>query len=316
MSFFKKVLRRKKVKLFLTFLACSFLFWFFIKLSETYTGQTTFDIAYSNIPEELMLVEAKSTTVTATVKATGYQFFRFNFNAKKLNIDISKIEKQGDNYVLNKAQFTPYIKKQLLSTMELIHIDEEQLFFELDAIITKEVPVVTNVKIELAPNYMVYDSIVLTPNKITVAGPKKEIDDISALYTEELLYTKVLKSLNETVSIVIPTTQSRVTFSKTAVHLKAEVVQFSEKIVKVPVQIKNLPEDVKIKTYPSEVSILYRGAIADLKTFDPSSIKVFGDYNEIESHTTTLVLRIEKKPKKIKEVKLLQNKVEFLLKRI
>jgi len=104
-------------------------------------------------------------------------------------------------------------------------------------------------------------------------------------------------------------------YSKTQVVLKGTVSRFSEKMLRVPISVINLPPNTRAETFPNEVDVLIKASLAELKQLKKSDIKVIGDFATVRNtNSRKMLLRIVKQPVAIHEAELVRKQVDFIVK--
>lgn len=314
----KKGLKKRKVKLFFVFLLCSFFAWFISNLSESYTNNTTFDLKFIGVPENKMLISASKEKLDVKLKAVGFQFFRFNFDQKTVDIDLSKVAEANGQYFVPKNEYQKQIEKQLSSSMQLVQIVDDTLFFNFNEVITKELPIEAVVEMTFKQNYLLDGKIKVEPATISLKGPVEEVDAVSSLKTPEIQLMDLSSDFSRTVLFIIPDSLFNSKFSGERVTVSGKVSRFSEKIIRVPVEVLNLPNNISITTFPEEIEVLCKAKLSDLKEIKSADFKVVGDYRTIleeNKKTNKLSLMLQKTPKNIFGASLVQKKVEYILKK-
>ena len=183
----KSGLQRRKVKIFLIFLLCSFAIWLISRLSETYTSTAEFRLEFTNVPDSLLLTEASKDKIDVRLRASGFQFLGFNFNQKKVTIDLSSVDQDQSTYFVTQQIFRNQIERQLSGSMALLDVDRDTLFFDFQRLFSKEVRVKPNITINLGPNYLLDGKLLLEPETVVVSGPMEEIAQIEELTTLEMV---------------------------------------------------------------------------------------------------------------------------------
>ena len=128
-------------------------------------------------------------------------------------------------------------------------------------------------------------------------------------------YKNVRSDFNYTVPLNIPDSVENIEFQTKKVSVEAVVERYSEKIILVPVQVENLPENISLRIYPEKIKLLCKAPISELKRINENAFKVVCNYNEISEETTYLIPQLIEQPKFLSSVKILDRKVEFLIKK-
>lgn len=311
----KTSLKKRKVKVYLTFLLFSGLAWFINNLSGTYTSNVIFNLEYDNIPENVLLTNASKHKVDVKLEAVGFQFLAFNFTTKTVNIDVSSFKENGGKFFIPQNTYKRQIEKQLSNSMKLLDVDTDTIFFNFQEIISKKIPVETRIKVNLVQNYLLDGDLDIKPREIEVKGPKNEIDSISIIKTIPLNLDEINSDFSQKIALYKSDALLNTTFSLTNVVVSGKVSKFSERMIKVPVQVINLPEGMNMKTYPDQVSILCKAKVDVLKTLEPSNFQITVDYNSTLNTTNQLQLKLSKKPKNLRSITMQEQEVTYILKR-
>ncbi len=312
----KHVLKKRKAKLFFLFLLCSGLAWFVSNLSDRYVSRGSFSLAYVNPPDSMLLVDASKKQMELKLEAVGFQFLAFNLGNRNLRIDLSNIKKDGDVYFIPPTDYSRQLEKQLPGSVRLLETEGDSLFFELYHVITKRVPVVSQVELQFPQNYLLDGTLQLVPDSISLKGPQNEIDTIEFVKTERLELVDLTSDFSVVVKLHRNNILEHTSYSDPAITVKGTVSRFSEKVISVPVSVKNIPQEVTVELFPSEVKVLVKASLNRLKTIKSGDFEVMADYDRLErTNANSMVLQLSKKPKTIHSARLLKGEVDFILKR-
>jgi len=263
-----------------------------------------------------MLTSASQDKANVKLEAVGFQFLGFNFKKKNVEIDLSEVMKSEGQYYLPYKNYQTQIEKQLPSTMRLIDMDRDTLFFDFQEVLTKEVPVLPELTIKLAKNYLLDGQLKIMPSTVILKGPRNEVDTIHEVKSALIELKDLTSDFSREAKINIPVGLQHTTFSETSIRVAGKVSRFSEKIVTVKVKALNIPSGTSVKMFPDEVAILCKGSIATLKDLESSNFEVVADFMEIKSnHSKKIALRINKTPESLSSAVLQESEVEYLVKR-
>ncbi len=314
----KSGLKKRKVKLFFGFLLCSFLAWFVSNLSESYMGNTIFELNFIDVPEDKMLVSTSKVALDVKLEAVGFQFLRFNFNNKTVDIDLTKVEKANGKYFITPSMYRQQIEKQLSNSMRLLQIPNDTLFIDFQDVITKTVAVEPLIEMSFEQNYILDGIVEVEPSTIQISGPMNEIDSITVFSTPKIELKDLSSDFSKTTFIIKPDSLYNSSFSTEQVTIKGKVSRFSEKIIEVPIQVLNLPENMTIRMFPDKVKVLCKAKMSDLKNLSSADFTIVVDYLEVvggNERSDKLTSVLQKKPKNIFNATLVQNKIEYILKK-
>jgi YbbR domain-containing protein len=157
------------------------------------------------------------------------------------------------------------------------------------------------------------NNYIIKPDSIKVIGTQAEVEQINKVETEILN----LKEVSDTIDAVLPLKKldnSKIKFSKNSINVLAKVEKFTEGTLEVPVTIVNKPLDISINYFPKAIAVSYYVSLNNYKNVKPLDFKVECDFSEIENTNNTFFIpKLVKSPDLVKNVRLKQNKVEFIL---
>ncbi|SHJ53300.1 hypothetical protein SAMN04487911_12428 [Arenibacter nanhaiticus] len=312
----KKRLDKRKVKLSLIFLTCSFLAWFVTNLTENYTENAEFDLQYSRPPDSLLFNGASKKNIKVRLRTSGFQFLLFGFRNKQVHLSLSSLKQKGTKYYIPPSVYKNQIENQLPKSISILDMDRDTLFFDFRKLYKREIPITANVKLNLEPHYLIDGTLRLEPSKLTVIGPKHEIDSLQFIETESLVVPQLKMDFNKKLALRLPKNLKHTRYSHKETTVSVQVFKFSEKLIEVPVQVINVPEGTLVRTFPDRVSVICKARLEDLKNISVTNFLVVVDYAEIkEGRDNILQLKLLKKPDHLNVVELKENEVEFILKR-
>ncbi|MGX1929120.1 CdaR family protein [Flagellimonas sp. 2504JD4-2] len=304
----------RKVKVFSLFLLCSFLAWFLSNLSESYESRANFNLNYRNLPDTLLLGNNSANSMEAKIKTSGFRHFYFNVFNKRINIDLSQAVYANQRYKLTEDLLKKQIEGQLSQNISLIDIYRDELFVDMYKVASKEVPIKAEMDIQFQQNYILEGMLVVDPQTVVVKGPPAEIDTLQHVFTSKIQLNNISSDFSQDIPLVFPKNMTNSIFSRSRVNVSGKVVKFSERVFEVPVIVKNFPEGYNVKTFPATISVLCKATIEQLKGMDANNFEVVADYGQLTNpNDNVLFLQVTQKPQKSYGVRLLENKVNFVL---
>lgn len=308
-----KSIKNKKINVFLLFLTSAFVILIFTKLSKQYTNTIIFNIEKINVPQEKVILNDSSAVLALTLKTHGFKWLSYYFNKPKIKVDFTNdVYRKDSVFVWSKS--AAFLKNtQFDKQVELLNIKPDTLLFRFGVNLIKKVPVKLNSKISFAPGYDVLDSYVLQPDSIQIIGPNSLVSKINVIETDTLVLTEVRADILQDVRLNLSENEKDLKFSNASVSLKAKVEKFTEGTLKIPVSVINVPKDIKLKFFPKEVSVSYSVNLGNFNTIRNKDFKVVCDYNKITNNQSVLIPELVKYPKLVKNVKVNQQRIEFII---
>lgn len=312
----KKGLNRRKVRIFFTFFLCASLAWLLNNLSEAHTSNAAFSLEFKKAPDSLLLISVSKKTIDTKLRTSGFQFFNFGFNKKKIQIDMSFIEHKGGVYFVSQRIYKRQIEKQMSNSIELLSLDNDTIFFDFQKVYTKEVPIVSMLNVTMAQNHLIEGELSIKPSTVIVKGPLNEIETINTIRTSDKKITDVSSNFSHDLALIKPQGLRNTEFSISTVNISAEVSKFSEKIIEIPIEVIHLPEGMKMQTFPNSISILCKGKLDKLIGLLASDFTLIVDYEDVNGNLVSkLPLQLVKIPEGIYDALLMETNVEYIIRK-
>lgn len=304
--------KNRKINVFFLFLIFSFVTLIFNKFSKQYTNTIGFGIEKINVPQEILILN-DSVKLNVTLKTHGFNWLKYCFSKPKIKIDFSEdVYKKEHLFIFNKSK--SYLNNtQFAKQVELLNISPDTIAFRYGINTVKKVPVVLNTVINFSPGFDMPNKIIAKPDSITVVGPDVLVSGINELHAESLTLNKVRTNINKSVKLRLPKNTPNLKFSASEIVLQGAVEKFTEGTLKVPVLLVNAPKNAKVKYFPKVVSVSYYVSLKNFNSILPKHFKVVGDFSGIDENQTFFIPKLESKPNAVKNVRIGQKRVEYIL---
>ena len=299
-------------KAFLSFLIASILFWLLMNLSKEYITEINLDISFKNIEQGKLILNNPPDEINLSISAVGFKLLGTNLFHKPLVIDLKNLIKKTDStYFLLSNNLIPEIQNQLKSGLILKNINQDSIFFKINKLNSKKVKIVTDINVNFKKGFDLSSKQTLTPNTITIYGPKSILDTINSLKTEKIKLLNISDDVAMQTNILIP---DKVTTRYKTTTLKFKVDKFTEGKIEVPITVINLPPKKTINIYPKTVSLIYKIGLKDFSKVDSSFFSIYCDYKESQKNKLPyLIPKLKSKAKIVSSVRIIPNKIDFLI---
>ena len=305
----------KKLRVFLLFLLLSFLFWTLIKLSREYISEVEFGLNYTDVPKNKLIQNEPSEKIKLTLKTSGFKLLRYGFKPKVLDYTLTEIDrKSGSEYYSETSSNINFLQAQLSAETVVLNAEPDTLFFDLGVRKSREVRVVSEVNFEFKTGFNFVQPVQMQPDLVTISGPEKVIDTINEVYTQDITLQDLSASFSTKVGLRPP--NDAVELSVQEVNVIGEVDKITDGSFSIPFEVINLPRNYLISTYPKEVKVVFQVALKDFNKIPENSFRVQCDYKQSEDNNLDyLIPQVVEKPEIIFDVKVIPNKIEFLIKK-
>ena len=312
----ESIKNKKRLRVFLLFLLLSLLFWMLIKLSKNYISEVEFNLAYTDVPQSKLLQNVPDKNIVLTLNTIGFKLLKYGLKPRTLNYSLNDIKKKRKSdlyFSLTKSNIN-LLQAQLSAETAVLKVQPDTLFFDLGVKKSKKVKVIHHVNIQFKPGFNLTKKITFTPSTITISGPQKAIDTINEIHTVIFELSDIADSFERTIKLVNPS--KSVSLSIDEITVKGKVEKITQGTFVLPYRIINLPKKYLISTFPKEVKVVFQVALNDYNKISENSFKVQCDYKHTQDNNLDyLIPKIIEKPDILFDVKVIPNKIEYLIKK-
>ena len=275
----------QKLSLLIGALGLALLLWIFVVSQNEYTIILDLPIEARNLNVQKAHKEEVPPSASVRLRGTGRDLFKSfllkNFGGFKLVLDLEGISKEYE-FVLN-DYFEKFPQKVVLplnynlSFVEVVY--PNRIKISLDDYSSKSVPIISNLHIKPAPGFLLVGNQIIRPEKVEIAGPKKELALINHIET-------VYDTINGLTSFYSGKIKTQslgrlIKYSTNSVEISLDIQNISERIiVDVPVIVVNIPEKIRVFPSPQTVSLTVIGGVNQISNLNPTDIKVIVDFND------------------------------------
>ena len=275
----------QKLSLLFGALGLALLLWIFVVSQNEYTLILDLPIEARNLNVQKAHKEEVPPSASVRLRGTGRDLFKSfllkNFGGFKLVLDLEGISKEYE-FVLN-DYFEKFPQKVVLplnynlSFVEVVY--PNRIKISLDDYSSKSVPIISNLHIKPAPGFLLVGNQVIRPEKIDIAGPKKELVLINHIET-------IFDTINGLTSFYTGEIKTQslgrlIEYSTNSVEISLDIQNISERIiVDVPVNVINIPEKFRVFPSPQTVSLTVIGGVEQIANLNPTDIKIIVDFND------------------------------------
>ena len=285
-------------------------------MSQSYVTSVSYKYEFSNVPSGKIL-RSDTKRIHLIIKGKGSDLFTLKYLTikPKINIDLGSTRIRTDDHserfyiLLNWLQ--QKIVNQLDPGFQINGFLPDTLFFELNSIITKRIPVIPVINLEFEKQFLQYDTLTVAPSHITLEGPSQYIDTLTSLKTK----FKSIEDLDKTETIELkiskPFKGADFKYSTDKVDITIPVEKFTESSLEIPVTTETVNPDVRIKTFPEMVTIKFLVALKDYSRINRNQFQVKARYDGQKQQK--LEIKLTEIPPFIRSVKLEPKTVDFII---
>lgn len=303
--------------MFLVCLAIATTLWFLNALSKNYSAEISYPVKFVNSPANRFMAEKTPDKFDLEIEGQGFTILRLRMlPLSPVKIDVEEITKNLDSnsgtYKISGSNLAPQIAAQINSDVKITKIYPEVLSIVLDSLATKTVPVELDVNIDFEPQFNLKSPVSTIPQEVKITGPAILLRKISVIKTKVNIMNKLNSSIKQEIELIHP---EKTTISPEKVSLMIDVEKYTEKELKIPIEILHKPENTHIKLFPSEIKVVFTVGLSRFENIKASDFGAAVDYNSIVKDVNNLSVTLYKKPAFIQDLRFVPERVEFLIER-
>ena len=298
---------------FLVFLAISTVLWLLIKLSEDYTTQTVFRVQLEDVPAEKWLSSPEQ-TVKLSLNIDGFHTLKLSMirEAKRV-VSVSLDEapfrlEDGTTYSFGSQYVAEKIADLLDVNASDLTMNEAKVYFNMDPLKSKVVPIELRSDIRTARQFGVYGIPILTPASVTIFGPENVIDTLRSVKTAMLSKSNVSQDFSEMVDLDL--LEDRIHSNSKSVKVSVEVQKYTETDVSVPIA---LPDSLRLRIFPETMTVKCLVAIKDYADISPEYFSAELDLSQLKALQPLLDVRLVAWPQNVQVIETKPDKVEYII---
>lgn len=304
---------KRSVFTFLIFLVISTAAWFLVKLSEDYVTQTTFRVLMEEAPADKW-VSSEEQSVKMSLNIDGFHTLRYKMIREPnrfVTIPLNEVPyrlENGNTYSFSSQYVAEKVAERLGITASDITMNDAKVYFTMDALKSKVVPVVLQSSIMAARQYDIYGIPMLDPSSVTIFGPQEVIDSIKMVKTELLSRNNVNQSFSANVPLNL--LDGQIHSDVKEVKADVQVEKYTEMDIEVPIKVA---DSLKIRFFPETMSVKCLVAMRDYASITPESFSVSVDKEQLKAMQPLLDVRLALWPPTVQILSTHPDKVEYLI---
>lgn len=276
----EKLFTKHKIFAFTFAMLFSLALWFIVNMGRDYNMTMMLPIQITNLPEDIALSTEVPDNASVSVSGEGWSLFNLHINPPQV---VLNVEAQQVNMF-------EQVRQQIssMSDVSVMQVDPMFLEIETEVRVSKKVPVVSQVDLSTGNQYGVLGDTQLSPDSITVTGPASRVEEVTSWSTAATEIEDVNTDLELTVDLESP--GPGMSISPTSVTFQAEIAEFTEAEVRIPVRSRGLPSGRAVTFSPSSILVRYDVPLEHYNSVQ--SIRpfvAFVDFERLQQDSTGLI---------------------------
>ena len=304
---------QRSVLTFLVFLAISTVLWLLTKLSDDYSTQATFSLQFEEVPADKW-VSSPDAAAKMSLNTDGFHTLRYKMVREPnriITIPLDEVpyrHENGNTYSFSSQYVAERVAKQLGVNTSDVVMNDATVYFNMDALKSKVVPIAFQSDIKTQRQYGVYGIPTLEPPTITIYGPQEVIDTVKSVKTNMVSKINVNQGFKETVGLDLLGGKIHTNVKEVTVEVNVE--KFTEKDVEVPIKVA---DSLRMRFFPETMKVKCLVAIKDYASIVPEDFSVAVDRQQLEALQPLLDVRLASWPQYVQVLSTSPDKVEYLI---
>ncbi|NQX80748.1 MAG: hypothetical protein HRT66_01980, partial [Flavobacteriaceae bacterium] len=292
---------------FILFIVLSFLLWFSIQFSREYEDTIKYQLYFTDLPEDALLLNKLPNNIEFKVRTTGLNLFNNRIKTRSIKISYKKIN--NDYLDVNNSIYL--FKNAIGDGIDILGSSINIIKFEFEKKIYKTVPVVAKYDIKYKKGYNLVGKPLVIPDSVVISGAERSIINIFEINTELITLVNVFESEKHQLKL---SKIEGVTNSETQVYLELNAEKYTEGSFKLSFDILNRPKGGSLITFPNKVELIFQTNISNYNKVSVEEFEIICDYEySIKNNLNYLLPIIVKKPDNISFAKIVPERIEYLI---
>lgn len=272
--------REKLVAFGIAFLI-SLALWFIVNLNRDFNVNIEVPIQLADLPEDITVSTDIPESVQVNVTGEGWNIISVYSNPPTLLINAQSRSVNVSDQIRNQMN--------AFSDLNIIQVQPSLIAIETERKASRRVPVENRVEVTFRERFGVLNGPSVVPDSIQVSGAESRLDTIDSWPTVQVRINDVFTDMMRQVPLQDP--PNGLTIIPEAVTLTADVTEFTEAEIQIPIRTRNLPSGSAVTYNPSSITVQIDVPIGQYSQIrEQRPFRAFVEYAVIESDTTGRVV--------------------------
>lgn len=273
---FRKKFQWREALTFAMFVVLAALIWYGHAMQSTRDTRVPVYIQYTGINGSIAFGEELPDVVMVEIRDAGRQLGLYHREPLRLSINL-RTYIHGDKGTLHipSDALRHSVTDLLQSTSQLVEIVPEEITCEYYTEQEKTVPIAMSPEWSPAAEYQPVGAPTLEKTKVKIFGSTKRLEAIDTIYTLPVGCSELMDTTRLRLPLALPE-HIRASFDSVDVRIITE--RFTEKKMRIPIQVNGVPEGYMIRIFPREVEVTVRVGISHFSQVSDEHIRAVCEY--------------------------------------
>ncbi len=264
---------REKIIAFSIAFFMSVCLWFIVNLSRDFNVTIQVPIQVASISDDEVISSDIPETATVNVSGEGWNIISVYNSPPRVLVTAQS----------QQVNLSEQMRNQIgaFSDLNIIQVQPSQITIQTEPKVTKRVPIVSNVQLNMRGQFGLLHEPEITPDSVTISGTAAAVESVTEWATAEIQIDDVDSDIQRNIELLQPDT--KLSLGVESVNFQAQIAEFTEAEVRVPIRTRNLPAGRAVTYNPSSITVLFDVPInqySDIENLRP--FRAYVDYSVIE----------------------------------
>lgn len=315
MEYMRKVIRTPRGKdalMFLLFLVISVILWSVMSLNDDVQADVRMPLRITHVPDSVTLISPGPENLSVSLTARGTQLLKLSWgDVPTVDVDFRQYRNGSTLFLTNTDLKSLARSASGGSQVSLVYPDSLNLPFTTHP--GYVMPVVVDYKVTAGPQSALVGRPKLSCDtvRIFLASNRRMPSNLESVSTEPIRINSLDKTTTEKVRLIAPPGSRLIPDSVDVTFTVEPLIMKSRKVVIEPV---NVPDGVRLITFPSQIEVFYMVPMSAYADSHPQ-FRVLADYRRINRNAPTrnMRLRLIDVPETLQNVHLSADSAEYII---
>lgn len=294
------------------FVTIAALLWLIIKLSANYVVTEPLTLNMKDAPSDLVITN-ETQKINVTLSTSGFELLNYYFkptSRRKVDISLEEVplHKNGEgSYSFSSSFAKEKVAKFLTIEPSEVSFDDNRIILNMEQLDSIKIKVTPDLHLTYDKQFNRHGKIQITPDSVTIYGPKNKLKTIDNVYTQNV----DIKNVNSNIDIDVPLQlEEMIKSSNKNVNIKVFVEKYTEAIANVKI---NNTSQKKLRLFPDKVKIKYIVSLTDYNIINDKSFVINIDSADISTENNFLPVYLVDYPNNTKITSIEPKEVEYII---
>lgn len=298
--------------MFLLFVFISAILWSVLSLGDEAQYDVRLPLKITHVPDSVTLISPGPDALSASLNVKGSQLLKMALGrVPDIVVDFRAFRTKKSLY-LSAADLKGLVRNATGGTLVgVVYPDSLSLPYTTHP--GHNLPVVADYKITVSPQAALLGQPRLSVDTVKVYVAESDLpENYTAVSTEPIRLSGIDKTTVRRVRLAGPP-HSRIIPDSVDVIFEVEPLIFKNR--KVVIEAVNVPDNIKLITFPAQIDVIYMVPASSNRNTD-NSLHVVADYNTIREGSKNVKLSLGNVPEQFQNVHLSADSAEYIIERL